>query len=278
MRVGSWTFTTFLTLFGFIAVDPASAQEAEGPERPWSNTADLSVVITGGNSGVLSIALSDKFTYRWTRSQVVFEAAGLKTRTEERDLVNEGGQVEVRERSRTTAEEYALSGRYRYRFYEGAFAFSSAGWRRDEFAGIDNRYTGALGLGYQLLDAERTKLSIEVGTDWTREEPLDLAADEFVGAQVRTSLEQRLSDVAKLDSEVELLENLENTDDLRLNWFNAVTASLSEVFAIKLGYLVRYDNEPALEIVPGDDPGEPAATFAFDKTDTRFSASLVVNF
>lgn len=255
----------------------AQEPESTDAERPWSNSADLSVVLTGGNSAVTTLSLTDKFTYGWTRSQVVIEALALKTRTEERELTNVAGEVEVQRRSRTTAEEYSLGSRYRYRFYDGFFAFASLGWQRNELAGIENRYTVASGLGYQVLDTERTKLSVEAGADWTRENPVAALADEFVGAQVRTLLERQLTNVAKVDSELELLENLEDTEDLRVNWLTALTASLSEVFAIKLSYQFRFDNQPVVEIVPPDSPGEEAATFTLEETDTRFSASLVVN-
>jgi len=265
-------------LHGPVAGLGAQQQTEEERSRSWTNSADLSVVITTGNSKVTTFAVSDKFTYEWDRSRVLVEGSAVKTRTEERDLLNEDGVVRVQERSRSTAEEYVLSGRYRYRFYEGLFAFSSAGWQRNELAGIQNRYALALGFGYQLIEVEGTRLSAEVGADWTREDPVGSGTDDFVGGQIRTTLERTLTQVAKLDSELELLENLENTDDLRANWLTAITASLSELFAIKLSYLVRFDNEPVVEVVPPDSPGEPEAVFRFDKTDTRFAASVVVNF
>ena len=255
----------------------AQEEEPTEAERPWSNSADLSLVLTGGNSSVTTLSLTDKFTYGWSRSQVVVEALALKTRTDERELINVGGQVEVQERTRTTAEEYSLGGRYRYRFYDGLFTFASIAWQRNELAGIQSRYTLASGLGYRVIDTERTKIATEAGADWTREDPVATAAEGFVGAQIRALLERQLTDVAKVDSELELLENLEETDDVRINWLAAVTASLSEVFAIKLSYQLRFDNQPVVEIVPPGSPGGEAATFTFDKTDTRFSASLVVN-
>jgi putative salt-induced outer membrane protein YdiY len=267
------------TLSIALSASTGRAQEGEPAEseRPWSNSADLSLVLTSGNSSVTTLSLTDKLTHRWSRSQVVVEALALKTRTEERELINVGGRVEVQERSRTTAEEYSLGGRYRYRFYEGIFAFASLGWQRNELAGIENRYTVASGLGYQVIDTDRTKIAAEAGADWTREDPVDTATEGFVGAQIRALLERQLTGVAKIDSELELLENLEETDDLRINWLASVTASLSEVFAIKLSYQLRFDNQPVVEILPPDSPGEEAATFTFDETDTRFSASLVVN-
>lgn len=271
-------FLTFSLSAGPAVEGVLAQEEEEAPPRPWTNSADLALVFTTGNSSISTISVSDKFIYNWSRSRITLDGSALKTRTEERELGNVGGEIQVDKRSRTTAEEYAASARYRYRFYEGLFAFSSAGWQRNELAGIENRYTVAAGLGYQIIDDERTKLSAELGADWTREDPVALDADDFAGGQVRTTVQRQITDVATLDSEIELLENFEDTDDLRVNWLTALTASLSKVFAVKLSYLIRFDNQPVTELVPPETPGDPDATFTFDETDTRFAASLVVNF
>lgn len=253
---------------------PALAQDEEA--RPWKNVADLSFVLTGGNSSVTTLSVSDKFTYKWARSEISFEGTALRTRTRDRQLSNSGGSIAVTETSRTTAEEYAAEGRYRYRIRRGLFAFTSAGWDRNELAGIENRYTGALGLGYRIIDREETALSGNLGGDFTQENSVSGDERSFVGAQAEIDFSRQLTSNAVLDSNVQLLENLEDTEDLRVNLSTAVTTSVSRTFAIKLSYLLRFDNQPVRQLETS--PGVPDAFFVFDEIDTRFAASLVVNF
>lgn len=253
---------------------PALAQDEEA--RPWKNVADLSFVVTGGNSSVTTLSVSDKFTYKWARSEITIEGSALRTRTRDRELSNSGGSVIVTETSRTTAEEYAAGARYRYRIGDGLFAFTSVGWDRNELAGIENRYTGALGLGYLIIDREETTLSGNVGGDFTQENPVSGDERSFVGAQAEIDFSRQLTENATLDANLELLENLEDTEDFRANFSTAVTTSVSKTFAIKLSYLLKFDNQPVRQLVTA--PGVPDAVFEFDELDTRFAASLVVNF
>ncbi len=266
--------TSFAGAVLLLLAGPANAQDEE--ERPWKNVADLSLVVTGGNSSVTTLSVSDKFTYAWERSEISLEGSALRTRTRDRALSNSAGSVVVTETSRTTAEEYAARARYRYRIGDGLFAFTSAGWDRNELAGIENRYTVALGLGYLIIDREETTLSANVGGDYTQENPVGGDERSFVGAQAEIDFSRQLTENATFDADLELLENLEDTEDLRANLAAAVTTSVSKTFAIKLSYLLKFDNQPVRQLVTA--PGVPDAVFEFDEFDTRFAASLVVNF
>ncbi len=262
-----------------LGANPATAQEDDGErERPWTNMADLSFVHTGGNSSITTLALSNEFTYRWTLSRVTVKASALKTRTTERNLDNLDGSVRVEERTRTTAEEYELQGRYRRTLYGPLFVFTGTGWSRNEFSGIDNRYTAALGLGYQIVETEQTRLSAQVGGDWTQEDPVTGASRDFVGVQILGEVEHKLTESATLQGTLEVQESLNDTEDLRVNALAGLTTSLSRVLAVKLSYLVRFDNQPVTVLVPSEDAGVTDAAFEFDKTDTRLGVSLVVNF
>lgn len=269
MRLASLAVAVALLFAG-----PAKAQEEE--TRAWKNVADLSFVLTGGNSSVTTLSISDKFTYGWARSEVTVEVSALRTRTRDRALSNDGGSLVVTETSRTTAEEYAAGARYRYRIRRGLFAFTSADWDRNELAGIENRYAAALGLGYRIIDREETVLSANAGGDFTQENPVSGAERSFVGAQAEIDLRQQLTQNAVLDGNLQVLENLEDTEDLRVIASTAVTTSISSTFAVKISYLLRFDNQPVRQLLTS--PGVPDVIFEFDEVDTRFAASLVVNF
>jgi putative salt-induced outer membrane protein YdiY len=252
---------------------PATAQEPD--DRPWSNAADFSVVLTGGNSEATSLSLTDRFSYRWPRSQVTLTVSALRSRTVERgdpELVD--GEVIVPERS-ATAEAYSANGKYRYSLTTALLTYGAGSWERDRRAGIDDRFSGVIGIGYRILETERQSFVAEVGVDYTDENRVDGTGMSYAGVQATLGYERALTETATLTGEVEVLENLEETKDVRVNSTAALTASLSQRLALKLSYLLKFDNRPVTILV---DPGTSDQVFVFDKTDTRLGASLVVNF
>lgn len=253
------------------------ARAQDEPEKAWTNVADLSLVTTGGNSQVTTWAISDKFVYDWSRSQLIFEGSALKSDTRVRDVSNVAGEAVVDENTATTAEEYFVGGRYRYSFAANLFTYTSGRWYRNEFSGIDNRLSAAFGLGYRILAQEKQTFSLEVGADWTNEEQVASQSNTFGGVQAVFDYQYKFSESAVFDGDLAFLENLKDTEDLRINLVLALTASMTKTFAISLRYTVLFDNQPVQVLVPSDAPGVPDATFTFDKTDTRFAASLVIN-
>lgn len=252
-----------------------NAQEGDEEDRPWSNTADLSVVLTDGNSETTSISISDKFIYSRDRSEVTLTGSALRSRTRERGTPElDDGEVRVPE-VEATAEAYSLGGKYRYRLTAGLLTHASGAWERDRRAGIDDRFSGVVGLGYRFLDTERHSLVTEVGVDFTDENRVGGAGDSYAGVQSTVGYERALTETSTLSAELQVLENLEDTEDLRINSTTALTASITRGLALKVSYTVKFDNRP-VEIVV--DPAVPDAVFRFEQTDTRLGVSLVVNF
>ncbi len=259
-----------------LAAADAPAQEER--RRPWSNSADLSLVVTAGNSETLNVSLSDKFTYRWSRSELIVNAAALRTETAERTLQNVGGAVQVTEQRSKTAEAYRLQTRYRHTIRKGLRWYTGAGWQRDRFAGIDDRWSLDGGLGYRFFTSDLHTLQAELGANYTQENRVGGAEASYAGVRAFLEYERALSATSKLNGELELLENLDEMDDWRANSVTSVTASLTQAFALKVSYSVKFDNRPV--VVPVTDPAgtSPPATFEFDKTDQIVAASLVINF
>ncbi len=251
-----------------------AAQEAR---RRWTNVADLGLVTTGGNTRVTTLSLADKFSYRWSDSELALEGKALHSVSRTRALSNPDGSVRVAETTETTAEEYALSGRFRRQLATAVFAYTSGGWERNRLAGIRNRFRGAIGLGYAVLGGEREQLALELGSDLTREEQVAGADATFGGVQARLDYGRRVSETAQLDAQLEILESLGDPEDVRVNLVTGLTASVTRIFALKLGFTLNYDHRPPQVIVEGDAPGVPPSTFTFRTTDTKLSASLVIN-
>ena len=132
-----------------------------------------------------------------------------------------------------------------------------------------------------MLENEEHRLQVELGADYTQENQVGGTDDSYAGARAYFGYLWNFTETAKFESSLELLENLEETSDLRAAWISSVTASLTAKLALKASYAVFYDNQP-VELIIGPDAGAPLGTsdavFEFDDIDTVLSASLVINF
>ncbi len=259
---------------------PAAAARAEEPARPWSNTAELAAILTSGNSQTRNFALSNKFAYKWTEAELSVLAAALRASNTIRSFENADGTLVTTETTETTAEAYSLDGKYRRNIRAEFFWYAGAGWLKNRPTGIDRRLYGGGGVGYRFLKDDVQTLVGELGADYTDESRVFGGSDSFAGARAFLGYERALSETATISSDLEVLENLDDTEDLRAKWASAVTASLSTRTALKLGFTVLYDRQPVVRTV-ADTVGPvfgPDLLVPFKKTDTILSASLVVNF
>jgi putative salt-induced outer membrane protein len=258
-----------------ILAQPALGQEESG--RPWENTAELGFVTTTGNTQTENLTLKNTFKYSWEKTSLKLEASMLNAQQTTRDARNEGGSLVVDETTEKTAESYRLSGKVRRDLRERLFTYGAASWERDVFAGIDSRYVIGAGLGYKALTLPKHELSLEAGADYTDEQAVgDADSETYAGARAAGDYLWKFSDTAKLSQELELLYNLEESDDYRINSVTSVTAALTSKLALKTSYTLKYDNQPIVEVLTAD--GFDPVVFEFDKTDTILSASLVINF
>jgi putative salt-induced outer membrane protein len=265
-----------IAVIALLMVVPETRSE-EGDERPWKNTTELGFVTTTGNTETENLSFKNTFTYGWTKTSLKFDASMLTAEQTTREASNVGGSLVVDETTESTAENYRLALKLRRELRERLFAYGSANWERDVFSGIDSRYVYGAGVGYRLLDEERQQLAVELGADYTDEQPVGAAqSDTYAGARAAADYEWKFSETAKLSQELEMLWNLEESSDYRINSVTSLTAALTSKLALKTSYTIRYDNEPVVEVLeaPGFDP----VLFEFDETDTVLSASLVINF
>ncbi|UCF68588.1 MAG: DUF481 domain-containing protein [Acidobacteriota bacterium] len=255
---------------------PLLAEEGE-PERPWSDTAEFSFINTTGNSESTNVAFSNKFIYNWTDSDLTVTALALRTESSTFARRREGDVVVVDKTSQVTTETYALDGKYRRNISDRFLWYVGAGWNKNEPAGINSRYYVSPGIGYRFFEDDKHSLVGEFGVTYTDEtyvKPLAPGQPEgnsYLGARGFLGYHRVLSESATFDTELELLQNLDETDDMRARWLTSVTASVTQKVALKASYMVLYDAEPVLINVEG-------LPFELDDTDTILSASVVVNF
>jgi putative salt-induced outer membrane protein YdiY len=247
--------------------------------------ADLSYVLTSGNSRSNSLGFKGDLTRRWTRQSVSFAVAGIRASsspTSSRYAVGSPDAFEVRfPDPEPTAEYYYARGRYDYKLTDRFFVTTGAGWERNRFSGIDDRWLVDAGAGYIFVATDHTDFRGAAGLTFTDERytagPPD--SDSFMGLRAGWDLRHRLLATTTLVHTLVLDENLKDTSDLRLDVSLGVQVSMTKKLAMKANWRLLFDNQPALASVPlftpaGVDTGQRVLA-PYGKIDQGFSVSLV---
>jgi len=224
------------------------AGTARAEEKKWSDVAEFSYVNTGGNTDVESLLFNNVLKY--IPSEKVKGIWTVNALSAETDKVK-------------TAQKYATVLRGDYKVSAGAYSYAEAGWMKDRFSGIEDRYTAGLGLGYAVLRTSRQQLDTEAGVTYTDETYTNNKDDNFAGGRLFAKYAYLFTDKNSFSQSAEHLHNFDNSDDYRLNAETAFIAALNGFLSLKTSYLVQKDNEP----VPGS-----------KDTDTRLAVTLVANF
>jgi len=272
-----------------LAIDPASAQEKE-PTEGWKDTAEFSFVVTAGNSETETLGFKNKLWRIWERSSLELKAGGVRSESTivDRRAVGTPGNFSVQEDEQTdlTAESYYFNGRYDHKITDRFFWFGSAGWERNRFAGIDNRYNGVAGVGNTWIDRDATKFRTDYAVTYTREDPVfespNKTNDTFAGLRFAWAFLHRFGETTTYTNDLEVNQNLDETDDLRADMTNSVAVAINGRLALKLSLQILYDAEPAFDEVDlfdttGNSTGDTVLV-QLDEVDSIFTASLVVNF
>lgn len=225
----------------------AQAQEPAPPPPPLKLTANAALVTASGNTELTTLSGDQQVDYqpagsRWTFTERIAAVYGRTDGVTSANRLEGGLRVQ-----RAIGERLA--------------AFVSGKYERNRFAGIRRRFEEVAGLSYAVLDRPRTAFTVEAGASFTQQRDLEGVDDAFVAARAAGAFKQLFTESAYLQQTIELLPNLEESEDLRINSVTALVAPLSRRFALKVSYEIRYDKLP--------EPG-------FERTDRVFTSGLQV--
>ncbi|MDQ7086359.1 MAG: DUF481 domain-containing protein [Acidobacteriota bacterium] len=123
----------------------------------------------------------------------------------------------------------------------------------------------------------KNTLRMEAGFDGTRETPVTGTNKSYFGTRLAMKYSRALTDTTDLHGSIEVLENLNDTEDLRINAETALSTTINNHLALKVSYTLNYDRQPQFKVFPNPqgDLG-PDLIFTFDTLDSVFSTSLVM--
>ena len=289
--LGAWPRVPVIGLLALLALgtSPLGGQDGEkkpGLFGPWAATAEVSYVVTGGNTSTSAFSLGTTFSRKWAKDTLLFKSYILKSNstTTTRTAMGTEDDFEVFESSltRKVAENYLFAAQYDRNISKRLTGQAGLSWDRNRFAGIDDRLIGTLGFGYAVVDKPRTKVKASAGVTYTGRQYLGLDWESFGGLRFTASVEKKVFEKSTLGSVFVFDENLKDGPDWRFDWTNSVSATISKGLALKVSLRTLYTNQPALQAIPLYDlAGEPTDLTVFvplKKLDSFFTTSIVINF
>jgi putative salt-induced outer membrane protein len=244
-------YFTKITLLGlFLLSSNVFAQDDEEAEvqTGWTGAGELGFVKTTGNTD--SAALNAKLNFVRTGKRWRHRFTGTALTTSENDIKdNERYTVEVQSDRKISKKSWLF----------GAFR-----WDADKFGSYDPQTSLTAGYGYQLMKSEKHELKGEIGAGYKRldERVSNDSTGEFIGRFLLDDSWQVFKTTLWTNR---LLVEAGSTNTF--TQFNtALNVSMTDRFAIKLGYEVRNNSNV------------PDTIEDSEKTDTITSVNLVYNF
>ena len=232
-------------------------------EKTRSFTADFGFVSAAGNTSVTTFNIGDKFVVNSADKKVVFTQVFSAVRSEAdgvKNAENFRGQLRL---------DYGVG----HRFY----LFGLTGWERNRPAGIARRFEDTLGLSFKAVSQPQDELNFEFGLSLFQQKNTEaingqLLNDDYMAGRLAGAYKHIFNASTILTQQLELIPNFDDSDDFRLNSESALVAPISTHIAVKLGYVIRYDNLPSL--LPAPNP----ALDRFKKTDRFLTAGLTISY
>lgn len=202
---------------------------AQGPAAPVTKfTADFGYVAVSGNTQTTTLSVGEKVTRksgRLTLEQYFGIIRGSLNGVENTNLLRTGVRA-----------EYTLGGHFS--------SYAGAAFDRNPFAGIERRFEEQAGLQYRPIANTSDTLRFEGGASATQQTSVDGTRLLFPAARAAGAWRHQFSPAAYFVQTVEVLPNLQDGEDYRVNSESAIIAPVSQRIALRLGYLIRYDNLP----------------------------------
>jgi putative salt-induced outer membrane protein YdiY len=232
-----------LLAFAILTV-PAALQA----QRSWGGTVDLGYVDQTGNTRTRTFSLGEDLKWK-TSSRFTILQQFRAIYGEARDSV--------------VAKSYEADVNGDYRMFDNVGVTVGVGYDKNRFSGIKGRTEESVGLSWQAQSQRGDSLRVVGGVLFTQQENTLNEKTDFVAARAGVMFRTPVGKYAYFVENLETIPNLDTSEDWRMNSESSLIAAFSSRLALKLTYLIRYDNLP-----------EPM----FQDTDRLFTAGLQVKY
>lgn len=294
------------------AAEPAAGAEAPTPtaaadagdaaaapaEVKWTTSVGAGAILNSGNSNVAAFSSNLAVTREGPINKIAVEAQGAYARTQNLVAVDRNGddklqRIEIMSKSTVSTKNWAAKGRYDHFVGDDNSLFGIYGGGYDPIAGKEMVMNATAGFSRKLVDANRHRLSVEAGYDFSREEYNPATSPAPTGLTIHSvklaaTYNLQLADEVFVKVNVDGLSNLnkehaptgdiERLKDVRLNAKVEFSAKVLNNITARFLFEAKYDRVPAPRQPP--DTSLPFDGFVLEgeKLNTTTDVSLIVNF
>jgi putative salt-induced outer membrane protein YdiY len=279
-----------IVLTAVLAFGASQAWAQDEPELGWSDTAELTMVFTGGNAQSSTLGLRNQLKRIWDGAVLTADVGILRANSTQITRTATGfspASFILAEDSVTalTAANYFVRGRYERQVNERLFWYAGTGWERNTFAGVASRSTWVGGVGHIWRDDDTATFRTAYGLSYTvQDDVVDVVGSEtsFAGLRLSYDYRRQLTPTTEFTSALVADENLQEGGDFRSNLTNTVAVSMTSQLALKVSWQLLYDNRPSFAGValrlPSGLPAGRTVLVELDKLDTFLTFALVASF
>jgi hypothetical protein len=259
----------------------------DDPEPGWAFKAQLSTVWAGGNSESNTLGFRTTIKRLWEDASWSTSAGALRTQSSitTRRAVGSIDSFVIDEKTTTETTAEALFARTKLdqNVNEKIHVLGGVDWLRNTLSGVDSRFLLALGAGVSLSETKNVVAKADLSLTYTFEADVvdnPFSSDKFPGLRAGYNATYQVSHSTQLESELVGDWNLDNTDDIRIDWTNATSVAINSSLALKPSTLIQWRNSPALASVDlfdegGESTGE-SVTVPLEKMDWFLNLAIVL--
>jgi len=202
--------------------------DGETSDQGWSGGFTLGASIASGNNETKSASAT--FDAEWKGDP---------------DRLTLGALWNYQEEEVVTQRKVYGVAQYDRFFSEKAYGFAQTSGDYDYQAGLDLRWIGGVGGGYQFLDDATWKVNGELGLSYVKEDFRTGLDDDYPAARAAYSVSWNDGGKWEVSNAGEIYPSLEDANDVYARMETRVKVTLTEAMFAQLGWLMDWDNTPA---------------------------------
>ncbi|MBN1224973.1 MAG: DUF481 domain-containing protein [Candidatus Aminicenantes bacterium] len=206
----------------------AISQETEQKPEGWNGDLSLGISLARGNSDNTNISFSFNLKRKFTKKM---------------GWENKGLYILGRSADKIESESYELKSTLKWNHSDRFFTHLEIHGFRDQFKNYDYRILPQLGLGYSVVQSERTEISVTTGITGTFTKYTETGeSDYYTGIAAGNHFSWKISPTAEFSQDFNV-----NADLARFrNYFTQLELSLSAAiakgWAVKISFIDKFDN------------------------------------
>jgi len=206
-------------------------------EETWKGSGELGLAVSRGNASSENLNTKLDFVNEGRGFKHKLSASALRARGLVRGDFDGDGIDE--ERSRTTANRYALAATTNLDVNKRVYWLGALRHEHDDFAAFEQQSTASLGFGYRALLGEERSLSAEFGPGYRRSTRADGEGESDAIFRGALDYKQKLTANTTLANNL-LVESGEANTFLQNDL--GVSVAMNEQLALKAGIQLRHNN------------------------------------